>query len=184
MNQEMSESDIGFPCPFCSTKLTISDLNIHQWIRCPKCNRPFLPDDSSLKLRNTTYLEPSSGLGDLVTSPPNMLNPQEANPDSDHKTSVEVLVPPQPDEQSGGTRVLKSKIIKPSQVNPMTSLKRLVIILLRACLIFKAVRSLLFSLLFQIIYGIGWYYPEELVFYATVMLISMYPRWFVLSHDS
>ena len=170
MNQEMSESDIGFPCPFCSTKLTISDLNIHQWIRCPKCNRPFLPDDSSLKLRNTTYLEPSSGLGDLVTS--------------DHKNSVEVLGPPQPDEQSGDTRALKSKIIKPSQVNPMTSLKRLVIILLRACLIFKAVRSLLFSLLFQIIYGIGWYYPEELVFYATVMLISMYPRWFVLSHDS
>ena len=180
MNQEMSESDIGFPCPFCSTKLNISDLNIHQWIRCPKCNRPFLPDDSSLKLRNTKYLDPSSGLGDLNTIPPNMLNPHEANPDSDHKTPVEVLGPPQPDEHSGDTRVFKSKIIKPSHESPMTSLKRLVIIILKTGLFFKAARSFLY----EITFGIGWYYPEELVFYATVMLISMYPRWFDLSHDS
>lgn len=180
MNQEMSESDIGFPCPFCSTKLTISDLNIHQWIRCPKCNRPFLPDESSLKLRNTTYLEPSSGLGDLDTRPPNMLNPPVANPDSDHKTSAEVLGPPVYQGQTGDIRVLKSKMITPSQVNPMTSLKRLVIFLLKSWLFIKAARLLLF----QILFGIGWYYPEELAFYTLVMLISLFPRWFDLSHDS
>lgn len=180
MKQDMSENDIGFPCPFCSTKLNISDLNIHQWIRCPKCNRPFLPDDSSSELRNTAYLDPSSGLGDLNTSPSNMLDPQEVNSVSDHKTSVEVSGPPVYQGQTGDIRVLKSKIITPSQVNPMTSSKRLVIFLLKSWLFIKAARSLLF----QILFGIGWYYPEELAFYALVMLISLFPRWFDLSHDS
>jgi len=179
MKQDMSENDIGFPCPFCSTKLNISELNIHQWIRCPKCNRPFLPDDSSSELRNTEYLDPSSGLGQLNASPSNMLDPQEVNSVSDHKTSAEVLVPRVYQGQTGEIRVLKSKIITPSQVNPMTSLKRLVIILLKSWLLIKAARLLLFQILW-----IGWYNPEELAFYALVMIISLFPHWFDLSHDS
>lgn len=185
MKQDMSENDIGFSCPFCSTKLSISLDNIQHWIRCPKCNRPFLPDDPSSELRKTAFSDPSadhlsSGLGHLNTSPSNMLDPQEANSVSDHITSAEVLGPPVYQGQTGDIRVLKSKIITPSQVNPMTSLKRLVIILLKSWLFIKAARLLLF----QILFGIGWYYPEELAFYTLVMLISLFPRWFDLSHDS